>query len=323
MVRRELRKWRRGEGDRDRYRERKRKYKEMIETKKREENEKWEREIQEIRTEGQVWEVVRRERKTQRRVNEEIEIEEWDGYFRRLLGGVEEKVVRGITRGIREDEEEGISKEEIEVALRGMKNNKAAGLDEIPAEAWKYGGEEMKDWIWRVCNRIWRGEGWIEEWKEGVIVPIVKKGEGVKVEEYRGVSLMPTLYKMYTSVLANRLGKEVEEKKLVPQNQTGFRRGLGTMDNIFVINYLINKQINRTGGKVVVFFVDFRAAFDWVDRGKLVKAMRERGVREGLVARCEDILRETRSRVRVGGEVGKQFWMGRGVRQGFFEPGII
>lgn len=52
------------------------------------------------------------------------------------------------------------------------------GLDEIPNEVWKYGGEEMKMWTWRMCNKIWKGEGWPEEWKEGVIFPIAKKEEG-------------------------------------------------------------------------------------------------------------------------------------------------
>jgi len=42
---------------------------------------------------------------------------------------------------------------------------------------------------------VWKGEGWPEEWKEGVIILIVKKGEGRKVEEYRGITLMITLYK--------------------------------------------------------------------------------------------------------------------------------
>ena len=70
-VRRELRKWRRGEGDGGTYREAKGKYKNLTERKRREENEKWERELSEIRTEGQVWEVVRRERRRKKRVNED------------------------------------------------------------------------------------------------------------------------------------------------------------------------------------------------------------------------------------------------------------
>ena len=47
-----------------------------------------------------------------------------------------------------------------------------------------------------MCNRVWNGEGWPEIWKEGIVVPIVKKGDGSNVKDYRGVTLMPTLYRM-------------------------------------------------------------------------------------------------------------------------------
>ena len=66
---------------------------------------------------------------------------------------------------------------------------------------------------------------------------------------------------------------------------------------------------------MVDFLVDLRAAFDSVDSGLLIEAIRGRGVREGLVERCEGIVRETRNRVRVGKVMGEMFWTGRGVRQ--------
>ena len=125
---------------------------------------------------------------------------------------------------------------------------------------------------------MWRGEGWPQSWKEGVIISIVKKGEGGKVGEYRGVTLMPTLYKVYTMVLANRLEKEVEEKRIVPPNQTGFRKGMGTIDNIYVLNYIVSRYIAKEKGKLVALFVDFKAAFDSVDRGDTERDdERERG----------------------------------------------
>lgn len=40
--------------------------------------------------------------------------------------------------------------------------------------------------VWRICERIWTEEGWPEEWKERVIVPIVKKESEELVKEYRG-----------------------------------------------------------------------------------------------------------------------------------------
>jgi len=35
----------------------------------------------------------------------------------------------------------------------------------------------MEGWIWEICDRIWKGEEWIEEWCEGIVVPIRKQGE--------------------------------------------------------------------------------------------------------------------------------------------------
>lgn len=82
------------------------------------------------------------------------------------------------------------------------------------------------------------------------------------------------------------------------------------MDNVYLLNYLVNRQLSRAKGKMVVLLVDLRAAFDTVDREILWKTMRE-----GLVRRCEDLLRETRNRVRIEERSG-QFWTGRRVKQG-------
>lgn len=57
--------------------------------------------------------------------------------------------------------------------------------------------------------------------------------------EYKGVTLMPTLYKVYASVLAERIRKE--SKGIIPQNQTGFRKKMETMNNIYILNFLINR----------------------------------------------------------------------------------
>lgn len=101
---------------------------------------------------------------------------------------------------------------------------------------------------------------------------------------------------------------------MIPRTQVRFRKRMGTIDNIYVLNYLVNRQIGRAGGKLIALFVDLRAAFDTVDRGVLIKTMRRKGVREGLVKRVEEVLRETKSRVRAGGVMGEGFWMVRGLR---------
>jgi len=192
------------------------------------------------------------------------------------------------------------------------------GGDAIPNEAWKYGGDDVEKWVWEICGRIWRGEEWPEQWKEGeiYIIPLVKKGEGQKVKDYRGITLMPSLYKIYTITLGERLREEIEKKDLLPENQAGFRRGMGTIDQTFTLNYLINRQLGKVKGGLTVLFVDLKAAFDSVDRDILIRTMRERGVREGLIDRIEVILRETKSKVRIENQCSEEFWLAKGLRQG-------
>jgi len=81
-----------------------------------------------------------------------------------------------------------------------------------------------------------------------VIISIGKKGEGKKIEKCKGVTLI-TMYKKYVTVLEERLRIECEEKKMIPQNQTGFRKGMGTMDNIYVVNYQYLRDKQTTGKK--------------------------------------------------------------------------
>lgn len=76
---------------------------------------------------------------------------------------------------------------------------------------------------------------------------------------------------------------------------------MGTINNVYVLNYVANRQISKKKGKMVVLFIDLRAVFDSVDTGALIGMMRKKGIREGLIKRVEEVLKETKNRVRVGG----------------------
>lgn len=56
---------------------------------------------------------------------------------------------------------------------------------------------------------------------------------------------------------------------------------MGTLDNIYVLNYLVNRQLGRKGDKMAVMFMDLKAAFNSVERGVSTREIRGRGVREG------------------------------------------
>lgn len=99
--------------------------------------------------------------------------------YKKLLGEVEGKVIRGRREGLGErvwrEEEEMLGREEIRRAIDKGKDNNAVGIDGVPSEVWKYAGEELKKWVWNLCNKIWEGKGRIEEWDRRLIVPIIKR----------------------------------------------------------------------------------------------------------------------------------------------------
>lgn len=82
---------------------------------------------------------------------------------------------------------------------------------------------------------------------------------------------------------------------------------MGTIHNIDAINYIINRQIEKKEEKLVALFVDLKAVFDSVDRDRLIGAMKERGMREEIVGRVEQVIRETKCRVRVEEKDGNCF----------------
>lgn len=92
-VRRVLKKKRKREEVGQEFKRKKREYKELYERKKKEENERWEREAEEARTEGQVWELVNRERRRKNGINKDTEMGEWKKYFKGLLGRIEGWVI--------------------------------------------------------------------------------------------------------------------------------------------------------------------------------------------------------------------------------------
>lgn len=124
---------------------------------------------------------------------------------------------RGVGRKRAKDEEPGISEEEVDRVLEKLKDSKAMCEDGIPNKVWKYEGRAVRNWIGDLCKEIWkRGGNWPEDWKEGVIVPVIKGGEAERVENYRGVTLTQMAYKIYVAILAKRLKEEVEGKMLLP-----------------------------------------------------------------------------------------------------------
>ena len=79
------------------------------------------------------------------------------------------------------------------------------------------------------------------DWSVGNIIPIYKQnGNPTDPANYRPITLLSCLGKLFTSILNKRLQLFTEKYDKISQNQAGCRKGFSTVDHIFGLNMLIN-----------------------------------------------------------------------------------
>jgi hypothetical protein len=146
-----------------------------------------------------------------------------------------------------------------------------------------------------------------------IIVPIHKKGDKTDCTNYRGISLLPTTYKILSSVLLSWLTPYTKE--IIGDHQCGFRRNRSTIDHIFRIRQILKKKCEYNE-EVHQLFIDFKKAYDSVGREVLYKILIEFGIPRKLLKLIKMNLNETCSRVRVGKNVSDRFPIRNVLKQG-------
>ena len=133
-----------------------------------------------------------------------------------------------------DDNEEPLQWKECAEAMKSMGQGKAPGLDGLPAEWFKVSlkGEEdgegmpkspMAKALWKVLQNIWDTEVVPAAWNEASAVPVPKKGDLSRTDNYRGIALIQIGMKIISTVVARRLQRLAENHGLLNRAQAGFR----------------------------------------------------------------------------------------------------
>ena len=148
--------------------------------------------------------------------------------------------------------------------------NKASGGDEIPVELFQILEDDAVKVLHSICQHIWKTQQWPQDWKRSVFIPTLKKGHDKECSNYHTTALISHASKVMLKILQARLQQCVNNELLDVQG--GFRRGIGTRDQIANICWIIKKatefQIN-----IYFCFIDYAKAFDYVDHNKLWKIL--------------------------------------------------
>ncbi|BHF75383.1 hypothetical protein SprV_0501847900 [Sparganum proliferum] len=199
------------------------------------------------------------------------------------------------------------SEGEVVDAIRKLRNNKAPGEDGIPAEIFKSCVDTLASWLHEVTERAWRDEVLTDYWGLGILVPIFKKGDKTRCENYRGISLIDVAAKIPVIVLLRRFQ--------AVRDQAGFRAGRGCADQIFTLRRILEFH-HSYQQPTAVCFIDFAAAFDSVRRESLWRIMVLDDVPAKIIAMIKAYYRSTTARVLVRDNLFRPISIRSGVRQG-------
>ena len=216
--------------------------------------------------------------------------------------------------------DQAISEVELQAALQKCKNGKAVGLDGISYEILK--NANVSDLLLKILNIVFQSRKIPDAWRRSSICPI-PKADSVDTEpaSFRGLSLQSCVYKVYSSILNARINCFLENihydetKPLLSESQNGFRVNRGCLDNIFVLTNLVHEQFVKKES-LYACFIDFKKAFDVIDRSLLNESLKTIGLTEHMCEVIGNVYENTWNCVQIGAHQSRWFATKAGVKQG-------
>ena len=204
-----------------------------------------------------------------------------------------------------------ITIDEIYQSARNGPGGKATGIDGVPIEVLRI--PSVCEKMLTIMNKVLNGAEPPEEWLTSQIVAIPKKIGAIRKEDYRGVALMSCIAKLYNKVLLKRI-QPILDKHLRPE-QNGFRPHRGTTSQILALRRVIEEaSVHQTD--IVIIFVDFRKAFDSVNRECVQQVLKAYNVPEKLINGIMSLYSNTIATVITPDGLTDKFKTTSGVLQG-------
>ena len=160
---------------------------------------------------------------------------------------------------------------ELRKALTLLKNHKAPGCDRITGEYLKAFAESFGDILLKIFQKLFAQNIYPSEWISNFLKPIYKKGDSLDPDNYRGLAIGAAMAKLYSLILLGRFTEYIKMNGLISPNQIGFMTC--TFDHIFLLQTIIEKVVKKNKRKLYAVFIDFKKAYDTVDRGKLFRRL--------------------------------------------------
>ena len=169
-------------------------------------------------------------------------------------------------------------------------------------------------YILSVINTFWDKE-------KAILIPILKNidCDTTNPTNYRPISLLNTLMKLYEGLIKKRLVNKLETLRLLTPIQAAYRKGRSTCDHLLILQELFLKHRFSKGAQktpLYLYFMDLAKAFDTVPRKILFRKLRKLGIKGKMLRVISDLYTRNIARVQVGNYLSPNFEINKGVMQG-------
>ena len=209
-----------------------------------------------------------------------------------------------------------VTLDELKNAILKIKSKSSPGMDVIFNIMLKHLPESFLEHILRLCNLSLETGKLPKVWKESSIT-MIPKGQKLASDpaNYRPISLISCLSKLIERIVARRLSFYLDSNHLLIKQQSGFRTGRRTCDNLIFIAQKVSEAFNRKK-KIMSLFFDIEAAFDSVWHDALVLKLLDLKVPCYIVRWVSDFLEGRTFVIKVGDTVSLPAPIAGGVPQG-------
>lgn len=208
-----------------------------------------------------------------------------------------------------------VDDEEIIIIINSLKSKKSVGIDGIQAEDLKEVAREIAPLLTFLVNGIFQTGQCPQVFKKSIVTPIFKSGNQEMIENYRPISLVTNMSKIFEKALKTRLVSYVEKHDLISRNQFGFRSGMSTNDAIAALTGEIYGHVDQSRPAMCVF-LDLARAFDTVDHKQLLETLHDYGIRGNAHQLFESYLKGRTQVVKINGSYSSEAEVVYGIPQG-------
>ena len=211
---------------------------------------------------------------------DKIKDSEWLEYFKNLLFDINREDITNFECIDSEFElfQSPITDAEVRKSILKLKPGKAGGPDGIISEMLKSTLIEICPVLVLLYNKIFDIGDFPVQWAGSIICPVHKKGPLDDPNNFRGISLIDVLNKVFTSILNERIHTWADTYHMIDEAQAAFRKGYSTIDNLFCLQSMAQKYLSKQKGRFYCLYVDFAKAFDTIDHSQLLLCLADRGI---------------------------------------------